>query len=144
MAPTPVTVSAITVESGSTRNAISTRKLPTPIHSNSETCDSRRVPGLDPSVPKTVTARPKATATAAEASHPADRPRHRGPVSRRTAAPARGIAGMSGARMFIRSPLQQARVVHVGAPPLPIQRHDDGQADHHLAGADHQGEERQN
>src|SRR5437667_8312057 len=133
MVPTPVTVSAMTMESGSTRNATVTRKGPEVIQSNScGWAPGLRMPvGLEIRSKNTISAATKDAARAPEASHPGASPRHRLPVSSRTIATARGMAGITGTR-FTASTLQQARVVDVGAPSLPIEGDDDGQPHHNF------------
>src|SRR5438128_3455905 len=123
----------MTADSGSTRNATFTWKLPTAIQSNRAGCDRRSAAGFETRSANTATVTPKAAATVPAPSQPAEVPFQRRPVSRRIAAPARGRAGITGARL-IRSSLQQVRVVDVRASPLSVQRHDDGQADHDLGG----------
>src|SRR5438034_3425105 len=127
------------MDSGSTRKATLTRKSPTVIQSKSVGWARRSAAGFDTRSTNTPIATPKATATVAVPSHPAEEPRHRLPVSSRTTAPASGRAGIKGAR-FTWSSLQQVGVVHVGAPAFAIQGHDDGQAHDHLGRRHHHRE----
>src|SRR5256885_421868 len=133
MVPTPVTVSAMTMDSGSTRNATLTRNRPEVIQSNSwGWAPGFRMPvGLEIRSKNTINATTKDAARAPEASHPGASPRHRLPVSSRTIATTSGTAGIRGTR-FTASTLQQARVVDVGAASLPIEGDDDGQPHNHF------------
>src|ERR1051325_4608913 len=140
-APTPVTVRAITTESGSARKATSAWNRPTVIQSHTFDTTSRSEDALPMRWNSRASAVTKDVATRSEASHPLEASRHRFPDRRRTAAPMRGNSGMS-ATSVMSSP-QHSGVVDIRRQALAVERDDDGQANHDLSGGHHHGEERQ-
>src|SRR6266496_916195 len=148
-APTKVTVRIITNDSGSIRRSTFAANVPEWTQSHRcATNPPRPLDGFWMKPTNVFSASTNDPATVTTPSHPTHHARHRLPVSRRMAAPARGSAGISATRTVdgrcedpaptaaiipvIRLPLQQAGVVDVGAPPLPVQGYEDAQADHHL------------
>src|SRR2546423_1768224 len=134
-APTPVTVKAITVESGSPRNATSTVKPPAAIHWYSCLTNCRSAEGSANSLVRSPIATPNDAVPPTAASQPADRPGQRRPVSSSTTPATRGNSGISGTR-FTPSPPKEARVVHVRRVTLAVERDDDRQSDDHLGPRD--------
>ena len=110
--PTPVTNSAIVIDSGSTSKAASTSRPPIGTHSNS--VETYQRPPRPPAPPSVAASRPSSptkviavnrndSALAVVASQPAPGSPRRGPATRSTANPARGSAGMSHANSTIAS-----------------------------------------
>src|SRR6266536_3110114 len=140
-APTPVTVRAITTDSGSARKATSTWNVPTVIQSQRFDRITRCGAGLEVTSTSRPTAATNEPNTVSEASQPGVVPRHRLPVSNRTAAPASGNSGISARRVM--SALEEVGVVDVRREALSVQRDDDGQPHHDLRGGHDHDEERQ-
>src|SRR4051812_28769497 len=132
--PTPVTTSAITIESGSTRRFTSATNDPTWIHDH--TC--WRITRFDEDLSSSVKSSSRPTTndapTATDASTPESRIRL--PNAKTAIDPANGSAGISQITCSTRSPPQQARVVDVRGTATAEQGDDDGQADHHLGRRD--------
>src|SRR6266542_1352406 len=142
-APTPVTVRAMTIDSGSARNCAATLNAPTATQSNTLTWVRRTAVGWEIRSTIPTMATTKAPATSEEANQPALSPRQRLPVSRRMAAPARGSAGIRGASFIAVSSPQEPGIVHVRASGLAVEGHDDGQSDHDFCRRHHHREEGQ-
>src|SRR4029079_9430356 len=140
----------IVIESGSTRKATSTEKLPAAIHRYSSTVTSRDADGSDTRSTKIATATPHAAHITAIPSQPARLP-SLPPRNRFTAAPASASAGISQtwsitpppASHARPSPSEQVRVVDAGRMPAPVDVHDDREPDDHLGRGDHHREERE-
>ncbi len=75
------------IDSGSTRAAMSTRNVPTGIHSYSVFTIRRASAGFDVSCAVWIAARRNDARTPIEATHPAERPGQRFPVSSRMVPP---------------------------------------------------------
>src|SRR5581483_7896155 len=141
-APTPVTTSAMVIESGSTRRSTATWNPPTAIHSYRRRTTSRFVAGSEARSKKMAVATPKAATTRAEASQPAYLP-SRLPANRLTTNPASGRAGTSQICFSTVSPLQEVDIVDVGTLPSPVHGHDDRQTHDDLRRRDDHREERE-
>src|SRR5215217_3732614 len=138
----PVITSIIVIESGSTRNSTATGIPPTAIHCPRRTSFTRSSPGRATRSASAPTASANETAIATEPMMPESRPSGR-QRDRFTTAPTSATAGTSQTRSIIRSPLQQAHVVHVRAATAAVHGDDDREPDDDLGGGHDHREERQ-
>src|ERR1700757_3202435 len=138
--PTPVISSTKHIDKGSTNSPKFTCRPPAGTHANPSTCRSPTSPERPSMSASNATPTANAATTVA---HPRRWPQRslRRPASRSTAAPNAGSASSSHTSCVI-SVLQQACFVDRGRPAGAENRHDDGQADDHLAGGHHHREER--
>src|SRR5437764_3422375 len=131
---TPVTNSAIVIDSWSTRKATGMWSPPTGIQSKSVCTKTRSWGLLRYSPAHTTAATAKEPATSVVANHPARGSPRRRPTRSRRPNPSNGRAGRSQtmSSMESASALQQRDVVGGGARPAPEDGDDDAEADHHL------------
>src|SRR4051812_33315885 len=140
---TPVTNSAMVIESWSTRKPTLIFRPLTGIQSNS-VCVNTRCSGLLRKSPAhTMAATTNEPATMEVASQPAFGSPRRRPESSSTPKPRSGRAGRSHTMFstICRSALEERDVVGCGAGPAPEDGDDDAEADHHLGGGHDENEE---
>src|ERR1700682_1703006 len=140
--PTPVMSSTKHIDSWSSCNPKSTCNRATGTQEYSVSCRARTSPGR-PSMP-TNSATPTAKApTGVAQPRRWPQPLERFPASSSIAAPASGSTSSSHTMVvMVALVFQHAGVVNRGRAAGAENRHDNRQADHHLAGGDHHGEER--
>src|SRR5258708_8396797 len=140
--PTPVTISTITAESGSSRNETSAEKSPTRIHVQHVSTSERSCSG---SPARWITARSanrNAAITAPHASTDVPRLPRRSPIRRLSSTAASGSAGMIQIQGRVtRSALQQVDLVHEHRLAEPEHVDDDRQPDRHFGGGHRHHEE---